>query len=110
MQVNDELIRSVVAEVLTHMRNRSAPPVAGNGRNGHGAAWGVFQDVEAAVGAAGAAQREFEKRGLEDRRKAVACIRRICTEQAEELGRDELEETKIGRLVHKIEKLKVIAD
>jgi aldehyde dehydrogenase len=57
-----------------------------------------------------AAQREFESRGLEDRRKAVACIRRICTEQAEPLGREELEETRVGRLAHKVEKLKVIAD
>ena len=52
----------------------------------------------------------FEARGLDDRRKAVDCIRKICTEQAEQLGREELEETKIGRLEHKIEKLKVIAD
>src|SRR5262249_50069342 len=55
-------------------------------------------------------QRAFEARGLDDRRKAVACIRRICSDQAEQLGREELEETKIGRLPHKIEKLKVIAD
>src|SRR5207253_6193924 len=101
--------RSVVAEVLTHMRNRTTPPTT-NGKNGHGAAWGVFQDVDGAVNAAVKAQREFEGRGLEDRRKAVACIRRICSEQAETLGREELEETKIGRLIHKIEKLKVIAD
>src|SRR5206468_8329095 len=67
-------------------------------------------DVDAAVAAASAAQREFERRGLEDRRKALACVRKICTEQAEALGREELEETKIGRLAAKIEKLKVIAD
>src|SRR5207249_3161746 len=60
--------------------------------------------------AATAAQEEFERRGLDDRRKAVACIRDICSKQAEQLGREELEETKIGRLPHKIEKLKVIAD
>ncbi len=113
MQVNDELVRNVVAEVLSHMQKRSALPPAtnGNGRNGHaGAAWGVFADVNDAIAAAAVAQREFEKRGLDDRRKALMCIRKICTEQAEELGRDELEETKIGRLAHKIEKLKVIAD
>ena len=55
-------------------------------------------------------QRAFEARGLDDRRKAVECIRRICKEQAETLGREELEETKIGRLLHKIEKLTVIAE
>src|SRR6202158_1350694 len=43
-------------------------------------------------------------------RRPVACTRRICTEQADTLGREELAETKIGRLAHKIEKLKVIAD
>ena len=105
MQVTDELIRGVVQQVLAQMRNGHAPA-----RNGHTAQRGVFADVERAVAAAREAQREFETRGLEDRRKAVACIRKICSERAEELGREELEETKIGRLPHKIEKLQVIAD
>jgi aldehyde dehydrogenase len=105
MQVTDELIRNVVQEVLLAMRN-------GQARIGNGQAhsWGIFNDVSDAVAAAAAAQKQFEARGLDDRRKAVACIRRICTDRAEELGREELAETKIGRLVHKIEKLKVIAD
>src|SRR4051794_32590544 len=109
MQVTDELIRGVVQQVLANMRNGQPAP-SGNGRNGHAAGRGVFADVDAAVRAAVAAQREFEARGLDDRRKAVACIRRICSEQAEQLGREELEETGIGRLDHKIEKLRVIAD
>jgi aldehyde dehydrogenase len=106
MQVTDELIRGVVQQVLAQMRNCKAAP-SGNGK---ASARGVFQDVNEAVAAAAEAQRRFEGRGLDDRRKAVACVRRICTEQAEELGREELEETKIGRLAHKIEKLTVIAD
>ncbi len=105
MQVTDELIRGVIQQVLAQMRNGQAPP-----RNGHARQHGVFANVESAVAAAREAQREFEARGLEDRRKAVACIRKICSERAEELGREELEETKIGRLPHKIEKLQVIAD
>ncbi len=103
MQVTDELIRGVVQQVLAQMRNGKASINGGSRR-------GVFSDAESAIQAAVAAQREFERRGLEDRRKAVACIRKICTEQAEQLGREEFEETKIGRLVHKIEKLKVIAE
>src|SRR5205807_7520190 len=99
MQVTDELIRSVVQEVLSHMRNGKVKPT-----NGHSRHWGIFDDVDAAVQAAGQAQREFETRGLEDRRKAVSCIRRICVDQADTLGREELEETRIGRLKHKIEK------
>src|SRR5439155_10778635 len=107
MQVTDELIRTVVQEVLSHVRNGQGKPPSGNGQAHR---WGVFDDVSAAVAAAAEAQREFERRGLEDRRRAVQCIRDICSGQAEALGREELEETKIGRLEHKIEKLKVIAD
>jgi acyl-CoA reductase-like NAD-dependent aldehyde dehydrogenase len=106
MQVTDELIRGVVQQVLTQVRN--GKPAATNGKATSGR--GVFTDVNAAVAAATEAQRRFEARGLEDRRKAVACIRRICTTQAEQLGREELEETKIGRLSAKIEKLTLIAD
>jgi aldehyde dehydrogenase len=106
MQVTDDLIRSVVQEVLTSLRNGRGAPSG----NGHARRRGVFDDVGAAVAAAAEAQRAFEARGLDDRRKAVACIRRICGEQAEGLGREEFEETKIGRLPHKVDKLKVVAD
>src|SRR5437879_565875 len=109
MQVTDELIRSVVLEVLAHVHNGQSAEVPHRG-NGQARAWGIYQDVKAAIKAAADAQREFESRGLDDRRKAVECVRKICKEQAETLGREELEETKIGRLPHKIEKLQVIAD
>jgi aldehyde dehydrogenase len=105
MQVNDELIRSVVQEVLTHMRTGKGP--AANGQTRH---WGVFDDVDSAVAAAVEAQKQFEERGLDDRRKAITCIRSICIDQAEPLGREEMDETKIGRLKHKIEKLVVAGE
>src|SRR5262245_32189336 len=105
MQISDELVRSVVHEVLSHMRNGRATPA-----NGKASRSGVFEDVDSAVSAAAEAQQQFEKRGVEDRRKAVNCIRRICIDQAEPLGREEMEETKIGRLKHKIEKLIVAGE
>ena len=71
MQVTDELIRSVVQEVLAHMRNGKVPAVNGQARN-----WGVFDSADDAVAAASEAQREFEIRSLEDRRKlAAVCLR-----------------------------------
>src|SRR5947199_4023672 len=99
LQLTDDLIRSVVKDVLTHMKVAPAPA---NGKSGR---FGVFDDVGEAVAAATAAQRKFERMGIEARRKATDCVRRICIERADELGREELDETKIGRLVHKIEKL-----
>src|SRR5260370_17785585 len=95
MQVTDELIRSVVQEVLSHVQ--SGQPRS----NGKARAHGIFTGVDEAVAAASLAQRQFEKRGLDQRKQAVACIRKICGEQADQLGRDELEETKIGPLPHK---------
>src|SRR6266481_1155411 len=111
MQVTDDLVRTVVQEVLAGLGNGAAPKANGQPRpTVQTGAWGVFDDVDAAVAAARDAQRDFEKRGLDERRKAVDCVRRICIEQADTLGREELEETKIGRLDHKIEKLKVCAE
>ncbi|HOW17642.1 MAG TPA: aldehyde dehydrogenase family protein, partial [Phycisphaerae bacterium] len=100
--LNDQLIRDVVAEVLARLGNGSVKPAASAGSPGQ---WGVFADVDSAVRAARAAQKQLVAATLEQRRAAIQCIRDICINQAEELGRAELAETKIGRLDHKIEKL-----
>jgi aldehyde dehydrogenase len=105
MQVTDALIRDVVSQVLAQMRGGKAP--TGNGQS---RPWGVYDDVNSAVAAASESQRRFEAMGLEARRKAVACVRRICIDRAEQLGREEFEETRIGRLAHKVEKLRVCGE
>src|SRR4051794_470410 len=102
MVATEDIIRGVVAQVLSRMKG--APP-SSNGSAPVGQLRGVFADVDAAARAAVAAQREFERRSIAERKKALDCIRKICVERAEELGREELEETKIGKLAHKIEKL-----
>lgn len=106
MQLNDALIKSVVQEVLAAMGQKVAATTSTAASNQHG----VFRTVDEAVEAAARAQAEFEKRPIEDRTKALDCIRKICRDQAEDLGRMEFEETKIGRLEHKYEKLRVVAD
>lgn len=105
MQATEAAIRQVVQEVLSQLGRSPFVPSTGKSRDG---AWGVFKTVDQAVEAATSAFDQLSERGLEDRRKAIACVRRITAEQAEELGRLELEETKIGRLDHKIEKLQIV--
>src|SRR6266404_5754103 len=106
LQVTDDLIRTVVQEVLGFVRtgpgDLSPAPT--------GKKWGVFDNVDEAVAAANQAQQKFETLGMSARKKAVDCVRKIIITRAEELGRDELEETKIGRLAHKIEKLKAAGE
>jgi aldehyde dehydrogenase len=110
MQTTEDLIRNVVQQVLTQMGTGPAP-VNGDGNGAvkapSGGDLGVFPTVEGAATAAEAAFKIFRERPLEDREKAIDVIRRICVGQADELGRLELEETKIGRLDHKIAKLRV---
>jgi aldehyde dehydrogenase len=110
LQVTDDLIRNVVQEVLGHMKiNNASPGVRYSDPLGSGA-WGVFDSVDDAANAATEAQRKFEAMGLDARRKAVACVRKVCIDKAEMLGLEEFEETKIGKLKHKVEKLIVAGE
>ncbi len=105
MQTTEAAIRQVVQEVLSQLGRGPFVAAAGKSRDG---AWGVFKTVDQAVEAATDGFKQLSQRGLEDRRKAIECVRKITADQAEELGRLELEETKIGRLDHKIEKLQIV--
>ncbi len=78
---------------------QAAPPALGHG---------VFATVDEAVRAAAEAQGRVAAMSLEERGRVVGIIRRLCDEHAEELGRRELEETGIGRLDHKVEKLRIV--
>jgi aldehyde dehydrogenase len=105
MQISEDLIRSVVSQVLAEVRQQSgAKPSAGRF---HGR-YGLFDSVEEAVAAAREAFELLRTRPIEDRKRAIEHIRRISIDSAVELGTMEMEETKIGRLPHKIEKLKTL--
>ena len=109
MQVNETFIRSVVEQVLHRLgSNGSASPlVVGGGYQGR---FGMFNCVDEAVAAASEAFEQLSRRTLEDRKRIIDHIRRISIDQCVELGTMEMEETKIGRLDHKIEKLKVLGE
>lgn len=103
MQINEDLIRSVVTQVIQEVRSspnhRASEPAVPHGR------FGLFYDADQAVAAARHAFEQLRQRPMEDRKKAIEHIRRISIEGAVELGTMEMNETKIGRLEHKIEKL-----
>jgi aldehyde dehydrogenase len=121
-----DIAQEVVARLLAYsgttpaFGGRPAPGVAGGAAAKRGAApgsrpapapspskrpalgHGVFATVDEAVRAAAAAQSRVADMSLEERGRVIAVIRRLCEEHAEDLGRMELEETRIGRLDHKI--------
>src|ERR1051325_7195158 len=126
--VNETLIRDVVAEVVGRLNG--APTSAGRavapmpaapkqdcGCNGKGhvtsspalhGKFGVFQDANEACAAAHESFLQLQQKGVEARVKIVEIIKALADSNAVPWGQLELEETKIGRLDHKIEKLKII--
>ncbi len=105
MQATEELIRTVVQQVLSQLGPRTnGAPRTFSGRHG------VFTCVDEAVSAATQAFDELSERTLADRKRIIDHVRRISIEQSVELGTMEMEETKIGRLDHKIEKLKTLGE
>ena len=123
-RVNEALIRDVVAEVLGRLGQASAgkaSTIAGAAHacacgvhsasgNGHQASGkhGVFADANEACAAAHTGFQQLKKEGVAARVKVVEIIKTLADANAEPWGKIELEETKIGRLDHKIEKLKII--
>src|SRR5262245_43630280 len=130
--INEAVIRDIVNEVLGRLGGAPTPkPSAGPvsvpapeksscGCNGGGGSrrltaspklrgkFGVFQEADEACAAAQEAFLQLQQKGVAARRKIEEIIKTLCDTNAEAWGRLELEETKIGRLDHKIEKLKII--
>lgn len=102
MHVDETLVRTVVEQVLNRLGNGNGRGPAAVSQQGR---YGLFTDVDQAVAAARDAFEQLSRRTMEDRRRILSHIRRICTDQRVELGTMEMEETKIGRLPHKIDKL-----
>ncbi len=109
MQLNETFIRSVVEEVLHRLgTNGSGPAVASQGaKTGR---FGLFTDPDEAVAAAKQAYEQLSRRTIEERRRMIDHVRRIAVEQCVELGTMEMQETKIGRLEHKIDKLRTLGE
>jgi len=117
IQANEQLVREAVERVLEQVRSgwggrvpptpgkSAAPPITPAAAVSAARPFGQFTDVNQAVAAAKAAQAQLAKRSLAQRKIACDLIRRICIDQADRLGRMEYEETQIGRLEHKGEKL-----
>ncbi len=119
--INEAVIRDIVAEVVGRLGAGTATlapapstPAAAAGRTSatRGASvrgrFGVFETAGEACVAAHEAYRQLVDKGVETRRKIVEVVKRLAEANAEPWGRLELDETTIGRLDHKIEKLQII--
>ncbi len=102
--MNEQLVAKVVGEVLSRLRQEVSFAESGS------ASFGVYDKMPDAVAAAHASFEKLRSGGVTARKKAIAAIRRLSAQNAREWGTLEFEETKIGRLAHKIEKLGICAE
>ena len=102
-QISETAIRDIVTEVLTKLQSSdtvSAPAVVPQSTR-----HGVYEDAASAAKAAAGGFQQLKQKGWAARAKVVEIIKRMCADNADRWGKVEFEETKIGRLDHKIAKL-----
>ncbi|MEX1119161.1 MAG: aldehyde dehydrogenase family protein [Terrimicrobiaceae bacterium] len=102
--IDEKLVSKVVSEVLIKLQSQAAPVKSSTSR------FGVYDSMNDAIEAADRSFQALREKGITARKQAINVIRRLCVAKAQEWGEIEFAETKIGRLDHKIEKLKICGD
>lgn len=123
--MNQAIVEDVVAEVMRRIgggngagRLAGVQPVATPPRhesagpshrpNMPDGEYGIFSKVDDAVSAAAESQKKLVRLSMDDRDGIVKLIKSTARQHAKTWGQIELEETQIGRLDHKIEKLQIL--
>jgi acyl-CoA reductase-like NAD-dependent aldehyde dehydrogenase len=73
-------------------------------KNGCRGNQGVFDDMNDAISAAHEAFLKYQGYGIQDRRRFIEAIRKVALDYKEEFSRMAVEQTKMGRVEHKIKK------
>jgi propionaldehyde dehydrogenase len=79
-------------------------------RGGETTGAGIFADMNDAVEAGARAQKEYMKFALTDRTRIIGAIRKVIYDNAEDLSRLTVEETKMGNFEDKVQKNRLVAD
>lgn len=95
-----EIIQSIVRKVISETGNLKISSI----NNGKGSL-GVFDDMNDAVEAAYDAFQQFKERSKQCRKKIIDSVRKMTLDHKEEFAKMTVEETKMGRVEHKIAKL-----
>ncbi len=113
LAIDEALVRSVVEEVVKTFGRSSAaapapasyaaPVIVSSSRRP-----GVFADAPSACAAAHQAFLKLSAAGIAGRAKVIEIVKTLCAQKAQEWGKFEFAETKIGRLPDKVGKLEIV--
>ena len=100
MDITETQLHDIVASVVKEVLSRGSAPAAPSAGD-----WGVFESMNDAVEAAHEAFLQFRERSIQCKRKITDAVRQMTVDHAEELARETVAETGMGRVDHKIAKL-----
>lgn len=117
LNLDEDSLRNIVRGVIAQMSNspkcgksdssggsiNSCASSVSDGKNG------IFTDVKEAAAAAYEGFKQLSKGGMDARRKVIDIVKKMVVTHAKEWGEFEYNETKIGRLDHKIGKLEIVS-
>ena len=111
-----EIVRGAVGKILAGNSGVQARVGSGSlrsvnfaGQHGYASRNGIFDDASKAAEAAWAAYRRLSEGGIAARAKVVEIVKNLVVAKSKEWGTFEFNETKIGKLEHKISKLEKVA-
>lgn len=114
MAVSEQEIQNIVRNVLQNMGKSEAASnnieVKSTVHTDNGSLMGIFDNIEDAIKAAKAAQKEIQPMPLEFREKIIANIRKKTLENAKLFAELGVEETGMGNVGHKILKHQLVAE
>lgn len=105
MEISEAKIAQIVSKVLEQVQKNEPNPLNSLNLNIQPAGdLGVFHEINAAVKAAAAAQRELANLSLDKRAEFIEAIREVSIKNAKEWARLAYEETGMGRVADKTQK------
>lgn len=111
MSVSEQEIQNIVRNVLQNMGKSEGTSINSNAVSAQPKKlMGIFENIEDAIAAAKAAQKEIQPMPLEFREKIIANIRKKTLENAKLFAELGVEETGMGNVGHKILKHQLVAE
>lgn len=102
--MDDKLVAKVVEQVMSRLQKQMTAVTSGQTN------FGVYDKMQDAVEAAHDSFLKLREGGIASRKRAIGVLRRLSAQNAKEWGEIEYAETKIGRVSHKIDKLKICGE
>ncbi len=97
-----EQIEKLVEKVVERLQRAQAPEPPRAPAYLRGGAPGIFDDLDQAVSAANRAFEIWKETRIETRAKCIAAVRKVCLDRVEEIAKQAVAETGLGRVDHKV--------